>query len=84
MGGKAKTKDEQFIIKTYEMALSIGGPFEEVDGVVVGAAVGLSPKAVQTIVNLLAKANFVKKREDERLCLTKRGEELALRLLDES
>jgi len=76
---KATTKDELFLLKLYEMAVSRGGPTEEVDRYAIGRAIGQNDKGIDTIVNLLAQANFVKKAEGSFLYLTPNG----LRLVEE-
>jgi hypothetical protein len=74
MSAKGKTKDELFLLKLHQLACAAGGPTAEVNRYVVGAAVGLSEKAVNAIVVLLAQANFVKKgKEEASLYLTANG-----------
>lgn len=79
----ARTKDELYIICAYETAMKAGDLFVELDRYDVGQSCGISPKAVDAITNLLARANFIRKVGDRPMFLTKNGEALALRLLEE-
>ncbi len=46
----------------------------------IGQAVGLQPKAVDTICHLLVQANFIKKRGKTEISLTPHGVKLVERL----
>lgn len=70
---KATTKDELFLLKLHEMALAYGDPMHDVDRYAVGRAIGQNDKGINTIVNLLAQANFIKKTEGNLLHLTPHG-----------
>ena len=83
MNKKAKTPDERFIICAYETALKSGDAQNPVNRYDVGRMVGLHPKGIDAICKLLVQANFIKKSSDTEIYLTKNGEALALRLLDE-
>lgn len=83
MNKKAKTPDERFILSAYEMAMAAGEFDSNLDRYEVGRKVGLHPKAVDAICKLLVQANFIKKSSETEIYLTKNGEALALRLLEE-
>lgn len=70
------TRDELFLLKLYNMALTLGSPWEEVDRYVVGQAVGQNDKSVDNIVKLLAQTNFIKKGEGRAIYLTEQGKSL--------
>lgn len=70
---KATTKDELFLVKLHELALLAGDYTCEIDRFVIGRAIGQNDKGVNTIVVLLAKANFVKKGTDDSVYLTPNG-----------
>lgn len=74
---KAVTKDERFLMGLYELAEEAGDLYATFDVLEVGESTNLSPKAVKTIVTLLAQANFVKKVSRTELCLTDHGIRLA-------
>lgn len=77
------TKDERFVIAAYEMAMKLENPQAEMDRYKVGESCSLSPKAVDTICNLLAQANFIKKTGKVEMFLTPHGIKLAERLRSE-
>lgn len=81
MTRKATTKDELFLIKLYEKALLQGNPEMEVDRYVIGRLIGQNNKGINTIVILLAQANFVKKGTDSAVYLTPHGLKLIHQLL---
>ena len=74
MSQRAQTKDERYLRGLYELAQAAGDVETEFDMFEVGQYVGQSPKAVKTIVALLARANFVRKLDKTRLRLTPNGE----------
>jgi hypothetical protein len=80
---KAHTKDEQFMLALYAHAERLGDIFTPVDKYLVGQSCGLKERGVNATCVLLLQANFVKKGDDNTIYLTKRGEELALRLKEE-
>ena len=73
------TKDELFLIKMHQMALAKGDLEAEIDRYLVGRAVGLNDRGIDTIVRTLCQTNFVKKGEDNAIYLTPNG----LRLIEE-
>ena len=78
MNKKATTKDELFLLKLYELAGE-----GEIDRYTIGRAIGQNDKGIDTIVNLLAQANFIKKGSDNAVFLTPHGMRLALQLRGE-
>lgn len=79
----ARTKEERYILKLYEMALEETDPTSPFDRYAIGAALGLAYRGVDTICNTLLQANFIKKEDANAIYLTARGVELAQRLLTE-
>lgn len=73
------TKDEIFLIKMHQMALAKGDAEHELDRYVIGRAVGLNDRGIDTIVRTLCQTNFVKKGEDNCIYLTPNG----LRLIED-
>lgn len=82
MSQKGYTKDERFMVRLYEMAKATGDMQTEMNRYDVGGSVGINAKAVDTICNLLAQANFIKKVGKEGVYLTEHGENLVLTLLE--
>lgn len=80
---KSKTQDERFILCAYETAMKTGDPQAPLNRYDIGRAVSINPKAVDAICKLLVQANFIKKISDTEIYLTKNGESLALRLLED-
>lgn len=72
------TKDEQYVLKLYELAKGSKGYKNCYE---VGEALRFSPKVTLVIVNTLAQANFIKKKEGALIHLTERGIKLAQDLL---
>jgi hypothetical protein len=70
---RAKTKDEMFMLRLYEEASKQADIEDPVDRYVVGTLAGLQPKAVDTICNLLAQANFIKKHGKIEISITPHG-----------
>lgn len=65
------TKEERYLLKLYELANKSD---QEINRYTVGQAMGQKEKGVDTIVRLLAQANFVKKGEEEdAIYLTENG-----------
>lgn len=83
MTQKSTTKDELFLVKLHEIALKTGNVTQEIDRYVIGRAIGQNNKGIDTIVNLLAQANFIKKAEGSFLYLTAHGLNLVEALLKE-
>lgn len=80
---KSNTADERFIICAYRTAHALGDISTPLNRYEVGKEAGINPKAVNAICKLLVQANFIKKASDEEIYLTKNGEQLALRLIEE-
>lgn len=81
------TPDERFVISLYQTAKALGDISTHQNKYEVGRTVGINPKGVDAISKLLVQANFIKRAtgdDDEMIYLTKNGEQLALRLLNES
>lgn len=70
---KARTKEEKFLIAAYEAAKSTGDPEAEIDRYVVGQRIGLHPRGINTIVQELTQANFVRKRGQTAIVVTDHG-----------
>jgi hypothetical protein len=77
------TKDEKFILKLYEIVTKANDMDLAVSRYEIGNALGLQKRGVDTTCVLLGQANFIKKAGDVDIRLTKQGEQLALRLLEE-
>lgn len=82
MTGKGLTKDERFMVRLYEEAMKKGEYDEPQDRYAVGQLVGLQKTAVDTICNLLAQANFIKKKGPAEIALTAHGVNLVKDLLE--
>jgi predicted transcriptional regulator len=80
---KARTPDERFMICLFETGDALGDPYQPINKYVVGNKIGLHPRAVNAICQLLMRANFIKKRGEEEICLTEHGRSLVERLLAE-
>ncbi|NGX43481.1 MAG: hypothetical protein K940chlam7_01779 [Chlamydiae bacterium] len=74
------TKDEKFILSAFEAAEQSGDTFAVLDRYEIGNSIGLSPKTVNTICQLLAKANFIKPVGKTEIRLTNNGTDLVNRL----
>lgn len=70
---RARTKDETFMLRLYEEASKQGEVGDPLDRYVIGKLAGLQQKAVDTICNLLAQANFIKKRGKTDISITSQG-----------
>jgi hypothetical protein len=81
MNKKATTKDELFLVKLHELALLRGDFEQEIDKYAIGRAIGQNDRGINAIVVLLAKANFVKKGEENAVYLTELGRELVQTLI---
>ncbi len=78
MNQKKTTPDEQFIYKLYELACARGDPFQRVASKVVAKAIGLKETGIKNTIKLLAQANFIRKVDDESVCLTEQGKAFAI------
>lgn len=81
MTERSRTKDELIILRLYELAQEAGDMDAEFDRYEVGKSIGMAQRGVDTICNLLAQANFIKKVDNKMVRLTSQGERLALLLL---
>lgn len=70
---KGRTKDESFMVRLYDEASKQGEMEDPIDRYVIGQMVGLQQKAVDTICNTLAQANFIKKRGPSEISITQNG-----------
>lgn len=70
---RARTKDETFMLRLYEEALRRPDIGDSIDRYYIGSLAGLQSKAVDTICNLLAQANFIKKRGEIEISITPHG-----------
>lgn len=66
------------MLRLYDEALRRGQIDTPIDRYQIGTAVGLQKKAVDTICNTLAQANFIKKTKDSAISITPQG----LRLIE--
>jgi len=70
---RARTKDETFMLRLYEEASKHSDIEDPIDRYYIGTLSGLHPKAVDTICNLLAQANFIKKQGKIEISITSNG-----------
>lgn len=82
MTKKGTTKDELFLLKLHELATKRGEPQEAVDCFEIGRAIGQNDKGTCVIARTLAKANFVKKTDEDAVYLTDNGLRLVQVLLE--
>lgn len=82
MNKKSQTPDERLLLKLYQIAMSNGDPFSEIDLRGVAPVLGQKQIAVKNIVKLLAQANFIKKIDDVTIHLTQRGCDFVIDFLD--
>lgn len=80
---KSRTKDELFILTAYEESLQKGDLSISLNFYDIGRRSGITEKGVNAICNLLIRSNFIKKINKDEFQLTKHGESLAQRLLEE-
>lgn len=73
---KARTKEEKFLIAVHEAALAKGDVEAEVDRFDIGQKIGLHTRGIDTICNVLAQANFIKKRGPILIIITPNGRRL--------
>lgn len=74
------TQDERYLLALYER---IQNGAESVDRYLLGESQGLQPKRVNTLVQGLTQANFIKKIGDREIVITPQGIRLAEQLLEE-
>ncbi|WP_042282683.1 hypothetical protein [Candidatus Protochlamydia sp. R18] len=77
MSNRARTKDEMFMMRLYEEALKQEEIEDPIDRYQIGKLAGLQKTAVDTICNLLAQANFIKKKNVSDISITPHGAKLA-------
>lgn len=77
------TRDERFIVCAYEATLQVGDVDAVLDRYEIGKQSGITAKGVDAIGKQLMQANFIKLIGKTEMMLTKNGENLALRLLQE-
>lgn len=75
-----RTKDESFMLRLFEEASKHEDIEEPLDRYAIGQLVGLQAKAVDTICNLLAQANFIKKHGKVDISITPHGQKLVASL----
>ena len=80
---RSRTSDEKFILVAYQKAKAADDMDLVMNRYEIGTAAGMAVKATDTICKTLMQTNFIKKVNDVDVRLTKNGENLALRLLDE-
>ena len=78
---RSRTKDEAFMIRLYQEASKQSDIEDPLDRYQIGTLVGLQSKAVDTICNLLAQANFIKKQGKIEVSITPHGIKLVETLL---
>ena len=78
-----KTKDEQFLLALYHKAKASQDPEAEFSVAEIGQSLGLSPRVQDTIVNTLAKTNFVKKSSFGFVQITAHGIRIAQVILQQ-
>lgn len=82
MVDRARTKDETFMIRLYEEASRLPDMDDPLDRYKIGTLAGLQRTAVDTICNLLAQANFIKKKSQTEISITPHGIKLVEGLLE--
>jgi predicted transcriptional regulator len=70
---RSRTKDETFMLRLYEEASKQPDIEDPLDRYQIGQLAGLNQKAVDTICNLLAQANFIKKHGKVDISITPHG-----------
>jgi len=83
MSHNARTIDEKFLLKTFELAEKKGDVKAVVDSHQVGRLLGLNDRSMSTIIRTLAQTNFITKEGEDKIRLTKNGLSL-IALLQES
>lgn len=75
---RARTKDEQFLIKLHNEMRDA----ETLDAYEIGRDLGYHDRGIKNIIRLLAQANLIKKYGDSEICITDRGTAVATELLE--
>ena len=78
-----RTKEEQFLIRLYEVATRGGDSLGVVNRYDIGKAVGISPKSIDTMCKQLMRTNFIKRDGEIDVHLTPHGEKLVHSILKE-
>lgn len=75
----AKTTEERFLFRLYELAKKAGDPFHPINRYDVGNSLGLTPRVVDPMCKMLLRVNFIKRSNEnnEEIFLTSQGESLA-------
>lgn len=73
MTERHRTKDENFMLRLHDKAAKVNDFETCFDRYDIGRQVGLQPKAVDTICNTLAQANFIKKEGKIDVSITPQG-----------
>lgn len=73
MSQQAKTKDEIFLLKLYELANRAGSLSTAIDCYEIGRAIGQNDRGAAVIARTLAQTNFIKKGEGDYVVLTSQG-----------
>jgi len=73
MSHKGRTKDESFMIHLYEEVSHLPDIEDPIDRYLIGIKTGLHKTATDTICNLLAQANFIKKHGKIDIAITSQG-----------
>ena len=73
MTQRKTSKEEQFMIKAYELAVSKGRAENAVDRYAVAALIGQNNKSTDNIVQNLAKNGFLRRGEGNTILLTALG-----------
>lgn len=69
----AKTIDERFMLKLYELSMANGDPFFEVSIQRITTEIHQKETAIKNVVKMLGQANFIKKVGDTGVRLTQQG-----------
>jgi Mn-dependent DtxR family transcriptional regulator len=73
----AKTTEERFLFRLYEMAIKAGDPYHPVNRYDVGNSLGLTSRVVDPMCKMFLRVNFIKKISETDISLTPHGEVLA-------
>lgn len=83
MSEKAQTLDEKFLLRLFHMAMKEGDPASPLPIQAIARSVGCKENALKNVIKHLAQANLIRKLENDSICLTPRGCDLALELSEE-
>jgi Mn-dependent DtxR family transcriptional regulator len=79
----ARTKEERYIIRLYELAQAAGDIDHRVNKYQLGQSINMSPKLVNAICKVLMRTNFIKFADNDQIYITRNGKNLAKTLLEE-